>query len=755
MVIRLVRRDSPRPPCRGRAPTLEGYVFRQLPAPALLAAICLALSLLSFDLVGLMELWIGRGVGIATVGRIALFDSLDAFSRMLPLAVVVGGLLVAGGLRAHHELLGAETAGVAPLALLRPFARFGALTALLGLALSHFGAPWAQRGIQQTLTEVARAHPIPPLEPGAPKRLGKWRIEAEHVSTGGRVLGEVALWVPGARETLFARRAILSATPSGVGIALEEGVALLGLPDPSAIRFRRLERELPLAGITAAGWLQAATPSELAAARRGDLPGTSRRDADAEWHRRFALPLAALPLAMLSLPVAIRFGRASRAGNLLVGTGLAFAFYAMVLIANAAVQGRSLPVVAGIWLPDVVLAVAAALLLLRRPARPRARVPRPAPRRASPSAQSILAHRHALGRHVVSTFLSLGLLGLAALLVAFAVADSLDNLKWFVKYDATPLEALRYEAARWPVLASRALPYALLGAAAIVLGVLEQSGELGGMRASGISPLRIAFPILLVCGIAVPFSHVLSNEIAPRASALSTRLKRTEIKDRAENTSLWVRSGSRFFVAPGFDARAGLARRIAIFDLDSEGMPLGRTDASEGRHVGAGVWHLLDPARVELRDGEFARARAEPFIELGSDLPSEVVPAHLSLGELQREVRAAGSRGHPVSELRAYWHSRLAAPLTCLLLPALALLGAAHRVPHPSPARSLLRGVAAGAAYLSLESAFGALGAAGRLPALVAGWAPTALLVGAVGALVLRHLGHLSGPGGTQMNESS
>ena len=82
-----------------------------------------------------------------------------------------------------------------------------------------------------------------------------------------------------------------------------------------------------------------------------------------------------------------------------------------------------------------------------------------------------------------------------------------------------------------PLLASRAVPMALLVATALTVSLLAAEGELIGMRACGISSLRALAPAFVLATLTAPAYFLLNNVVVPRTNALADELKRTEIKD--------------------------------------------------------------------------------------------------------------------------------------------------------------------------------------------------------------------------------
>jgi lipopolysaccharide export system permease protein len=133
--------------------------------------------------------------------------------------------------------------------------------------------------------------------------------------------------------------------------------------------------------------------------------------------------------------------------------------------------------------------------------------------------------------------------------------------------------------------------------------------------------------------------------------------------------------------------------------------------------------------RVEVAGGSLRRMAGEPFAALGKDLPAEVDTRELSVGELRREIRAVEASGYDATAYRVDLYAKLATPLACIVLPALALFFALGGPPYPNPALTLLFSFGIALGYVLGGGVGQSLGYGGALPPPLAGTAPTLLLL--------------------------
>jgi lipopolysaccharide export system permease protein len=750
------------PPPRHRRPglTLYLYIAREALRPAAFALLGLTAVLLTTNLLGFSDLMVNRGVGAGDVAWMLFCDAVPVAGRMFPFAVLIGALVALGRMGADREILLLEASGVAAPRLVWPIVSLAGALMLPALLLSAYGVPWAGRQFDAALAEVSRAKPWARLQAGTVNEFGGWRLEAREVSPSGEDLRGVLLWAPEVGETLFARSGRLSASESGaIQITLHEASLLLPVRDERTrwLRFETATTFLPESDAALARDERDRIPTlplgELfdRARQFEPTPDNPTPLAELALHGRFAYPVATLVFGFLAVPLFVARGSYSRSAGGLIGLSCVIAYYALLQLGEGLVQAGTLPVALGAWLPNLALTLLAVVLLVRAlrervvghsfaPRRLRRFIPHAVgggePGRARP-------HRYALPRYVGRTFLRLLGLAFAVLFVAYFLIDAMDRLSWFTRNQATAVEVLRFYGARVWLLASRAVPMAILVAAALTVSLLAVEGELMGMRACGIPAPRAMLPVLGLAVAIAPLYFLLNNVVVPRTNALADELKRTEIKDlrggaAQPEVGTWYRSGQQVLEAELFDPELGQARHLTIFELGEDGLPVARTDAASGRHIGQGWWRLSQPTRVEIHDGALSRVDAPRHAQLGLTIQAEVDTMHLPVHANAAEARALEADGFDARPFWADYHARLAEPLACIVLPALVIFFAVGGPPFPGPAQSLLVSGLLGVSYILLVALATSLGRGGAVPPVVGAWGPLAAFTGLGGWLGLR-----------------
>ncbi len=736
---------------------LSRYVVRELALPTAISLAGLTTLILAKDLLSFSDFVINRGFGVAVVALIASYEVAPLVVRTLPFAVLVGTLVGVGRLRADLEILTLEAVGISSRRLIVPALAFATVMTVAGLLLSLFIAPWATRSLGATLRQMAVENPGLALRAGTVHEFNGVKLVAREVSARGDQLRGVFLWVPDRGQTIFAERGELVPQSAGVmQLALHDGVMLPFPRDKDEeTRFEtfwQTLRDNPERVRRNEEFLTGVSLGQLmtfAWANTDDKDLLQRTQM--EFHRRFSYPAASLFFGLLAVPLALTGRRFSRAAGGVTGLLVTVVYYGLMQLGSGLVQAGAVDAGVGVWLPNCIVGLLATVLLWQEKLRPawshRSRRQRDFTREPRRSADRFPRFQgYLLQRYVARRYTQLLLLSFALLLIGYLLVDVLERLQWFARYHADTLKALRFYSVRIPLLASQVIPMSLLLATALTVSLLSAYRELLGMRACGVPVVRALRPILLIAGVIAPGYFLLNEIVVPRTNTLADRLKETEIKNRAPQPGplhmmIWYRAGTHVYQTTQLDPQLGEAQEISIYDLGPNGLPVSRIDARAAKHVGKGVWELVDPVRVEISDQGLQETPVDLRAQLG-EAPSEPLDTkQLGAWKLVREIRDTEANGYDATTYRVDFHVKLAAPFTCMLLPAVALFFAIGGPPFPSPALTLLTSSVLGVGHILLTGVCASLGYGGFLPPSLAGWAPSAGLAVLAGLLARRSHG--------------
>ncbi|MEK7747719.1 MAG: LptF/LptG family permease [Nitrospirota bacterium] len=120
-----------------------------------------------------------------------------------------------------------------------------------------------------------------------------------------------------------------------------------------------------------------------------------------------------------------------------------------------------------------------------------------------------------LSRYLLSEYLKWLAILLTTLVMVFLTIDSLDKVRWYIKYNPTFLSVLEYFILKVPKIVSDLMPIALFLASLVTLLLLAKNNEIVSMMSAGISMVRITMPILIVGGVVSAIFFFLNGAFIP------------------------------------------------------------------------------------------------------------------------------------------------------------------------------------------------------------------------------------------------
>ncbi|MBF0212711.1 MAG: LPS export ABC transporter permease LptG [Magnetococcales bacterium] len=278
---------------------------------------------------------------------------------------------------------------------------------------------------------------------------------------------------------------------------------------------------------------------------------------------------------------------------------------------------------------------------------------------------------------------------------------------------------------------------------------LVRQNEITVMRASGLSLSGILLPFL-GAGVLITLLHAaLIGEIAPLTNRIAQdfkdRIQDQQVAPLSRTDDLWIRDGAQIIHAKRFDPDSATLYQVTIFTFDDEHRLTARLEAKTAHHDGQS-WQLmqgidyrfLPESTVESFPQRLWPVALDPQ-RLAVDTPP---PQMLTVRELYALSEQLQREGHDATRYEMLFHRRLATPFSNLASILLAF-PFALRLPRSGGAlRSMLVGLLLGFVMFVFGDLAGALGMGGRLPPVLAAWAPILFFTGIAGYLLL----HLTTP---------
>lgn len=338
-------------------------------------------------------------------------------------------------------------------------------------------------------------------------------------------------------------------------------------------------------------------------------------------------------------------------------------------------------------------------------------------------------------------------LGLSGIIVLVSTVDLLDRTA--NKPGAGLGIILTMVMLRLPYLVQEVMPFTVLFSGLATFWRLTRAHELVVARAAGVSVWQFLLPALSVAVLIGVLSITVLN---PVASTLLGRFEQIEAGFSGRQVSalavshsgLWLRQADRDGQSVIHAERASpdsmTLHRVIVFRFGAKDRFLSRIDARRAE-LGDGVWHISGAALSKPG----ARTRHVESIELETELtPAKILesfaaPETISFWSLPGFIRLLENAGFSAQRHKLQLNRLLATPL---LLAAMILLAATFSLRSQRQGHVVLvvvLGMLAGFLLYFLSNFVFALGLSGKIPVILAGWAPAGISA-MLGLAMLLHL---------------
>ena len=358
---------------------LHRYVFREIVVPFAFGLSVFTFILLIARLLKLIELVVTRGVPVLNILRLLSYI-LPAFLEVtVPMAMLLAILVAFGRLSADSEMIAMRSSGLSLYQLVPPVAIFVALATIATAGLSVWARPWGNRSLRSALFDIAKTRASAGIKPGIfNDDFPGLVIYSETIDSTSDRLTHVLI-ADGRdsqeRNTIIASDGTMISDPATKTVTLRLRDGFIHTTDNRGseyqTKFESYDVNLDLRQMFAGSRQKERDPKELTI---GQLRRAMEAKAEAgqsfvpelvEVHRKFAIPFACIVFGVVAMPLGIQPVRAARARGFAISLGMIFAYYVMLSFGQALAEQGTLPVLVGLWLPNLVFAVGGIYLFVQ------------------------------------------------------------------------------------------------------------------------------------------------------------------------------------------------------------------------------------------------------------------------------------------------------------------------------------------------------------------------------------------------------
>src|SRR6185369_12046923 len=193
-----------------------------------------------------------------------------------------------------------------------------------------------------------------------------------------------------------------------------------------------------------------------------------------------------------------------------------------------------------------------------------------------------------ISRDVARQFLALFVPILVSLVLLYFVVDLGDRLSGFLRDQASLGAVTRYLLFKIPLMVTQITPPAVMIAVLLAFGMLGRRNEIIALRASGVSLLQTAIPVLALAG-AISIAALIWNEtVVPYCSRGFRYVNTVEIRKRAVRgvlgeRAIWYHGAGGFYNIDYVDRAQQAVYGLTIYRLDDDFQLLSVVRASHVR----------------------------------------------------------------------------------------------------------------------------------------------------------------------------
>lgn len=775
--------------------TLTTYILRELAAPTLMGFGLFTFFMLMNALLSLATLVIRDGVGAADVGLLLLYTVPNIIVLTVPMAVLVGGLVAFGRMSADSEVIALRSSGVSLYQLSLPILLVGLAAFTLNLYLCLVVLPWGNNAIIQHRWRLINTRTIAgEIRPRVfETRFPNLVLWVEDLGPNQR--WDQLLLVRTDRnppQVLMAENAQFRYSPETreAWLELVNGYMYEGgnTPEESSVtsflgQEQMLGSQLGFDDVSPVakddrtmnlGELRA----EVAARQAAGLPSNQY---SVEIHKKFAIPVAGLVMALIALPLGVSTRRHTKATGYLVAIGVIAVYYMFIDGGEKFAEEGAVPPWLGAWAGNFVIG-AAAIFLLWSKAREKdygiadrilrlsdgvanklgsawhswrgepsgAEDGSPAPGNAVAAAFGRRRFPRILDRLVVSQFARIFATTMAGLVIIWMIGEYFEISDDIYAAGASRWIMFEYFKFQLPFIVMMTIPIATILSVLVVFSLMSRHNEVVAVLAGGTSLFRLAAPVLIPALALTVAQYAISDYIVPYTNQRVTEIKRslnlgTSSSGIRPAQGNWVRGqGNHIFNYADYDSEQAVFLGLRIYYLDAEAWRLSRVDYAsrvswlDGRWLATDGWRrhyiyseedgsITSPELMRMPSVELAIAEGPEYFATDKRLPEE-----MSANELREHIKILEMRGFDASRYRIDLQQKFSFPAIVFVL---ALVG----VPFGfrMGRQGTLSGVAVALALTVLFWLafvfFRAAGQAEFLPPLIAAWAPHAMFLALAG----------------------
>ena len=358
---------------------LYSYLATELLAPFFASFLILYGVFFLIRLIPLLEIVLELGISFPDFIRIFSYIFPHMLLYVIPMASMAGVIIGFTRLTNEREILALKACGISLRQMLPPVIIVSAFIATLTGYFSVRLIPAGEIAMHQLMFQLAKEK----IDSGIKEKkfteaLGDLVVYVDDIDEKEHWNGVYVSDMRGREQPIIimAKKGRMQANIStmSVTIVLDNGTLhnTDGL-DSQIVRFKRYQLHIPLKpptridgdDVTKLSRGSMSQEQLLAAAQEYGVETHAGITYLTEYHHRLALPVGCLILSLLGLPLGLQAGTGKKAIGIPLGLGFFVLYYVVFTLFRVMVEDMVLPLLVGMWLPNVLFAIMTGVIFWR------------------------------------------------------------------------------------------------------------------------------------------------------------------------------------------------------------------------------------------------------------------------------------------------------------------------------------------------------------------------------------------------------
>ena len=362
--------------------TIHIYLCKEILVPFLTGVLIFSVVFIMGKTLYLTELLVNKGVSLFDIGKLLIYFFPSSLFLIIPIALLLGVLVTFARLSSEHEITALKASGIS-LYQLTPSVLFLSIAAyLLTTFLVIYALPWGNRGLMNTLFDIAKTKAYTALkERTFNDSFDGVVIYVDKIPPKGNTLEGIFVHIEDKKgeegtRTILAKEGYVVTDPNSQEIVFN----LTGVTGDQVVEgsksYGRIESEALIQRLTFGGDLSKIRKFR---ARRWEmsvgelkkkiktkkLQGGNYTKYLLDLHMKFSIPFACIVFGLIGIPLGIQPTRSGKSYGFILGILVVLVFYILLTSAEILANKGTLPPALASWTPNIVLMALGTYLLVK------------------------------------------------------------------------------------------------------------------------------------------------------------------------------------------------------------------------------------------------------------------------------------------------------------------------------------------------------------------------------------------------------